>query len=173
MTAWDDFTWAYRTEDCLAPLPCAHAACSCGRLRTPSHLLTPPLAPSPRFVDRCQLPASFCGKMVDVMVELQRRRTGAARGGERRRHAAYSGNFEKRRYRESNSGPSHYECDALPLSYSAVNTSTCSINSIHTIVKRIPTAQNSPGPPPNQNHHARTPHPGEDQLIVELTAANT
>ena len=25
----------------------------------------------------------------------------------------------KRRYRESNSGPSHYECDALPLSYSA------------------------------------------------------
>eukprot|EP00964_Phaeocystis_antarctica_P095274 scaffold61782_cov78-Phaeocystis_antarctica.AAC.1 len=27
----------------------------------------------------------------------------------------------KRRYRESNSGPSHYECDALPLSYSAAS----------------------------------------------------
>ena len=38
-------------------------------------------------------------------------------GQERRDTAGVSG---KRRYRESNSGPSHYECDALPLSYSAV-----------------------------------------------------
>ena len=33
--------------------------------------------------------------------------------------------LEKRRYRESNSGPSHYECDALPLSYSANECKPC------------------------------------------------
>ena len=55
----------------------------------------------------------------------QRRAEWLAKGGR---------NSRKRRYRESNSGPSHYECDALPLSYSAVDDPISGFSIIYTIV---------------------------------------
>ena len=55
--------------------------------------------------------------------------------------------FGKRRYRESNSGPSHYECDALPLSYSAGECCSATKLKYYTriiAIDRIREAQSAP-----------------------------